>query len=67
MVPRWKLQCASTGVLIIPGIWNTPVHVATDMSRCNAFVFCFFLNYTIRKKKTKILTNFSNEREDSDL
>lgn len=39
MVPRWKLQCASTGVLIIPGIWSTPLRVAADMSRCNAFFF----------------------------
>lgn len=43
MGPRWKLQCASTGALIITGIQNMPLHVAADMSRCNAFFFFFIM------------------------
>lgn len=49
MGPRWKLQCASTGALIIPGIQNMPLHVAADTSRCDTFFF--FLHNAIRKQK----------------
>lgn len=52
MGPRWKLQCASTGALIITGIQNMPLHVAADMSRCNAF---FFLFYNVIRKQKKFL------------
>jgi len=47
MGPRCRLQCASTGALIIPGIKNMPLHVAANMSTCGVFIF--FLPNAIRK------------------
>lgn len=56
MVLRWKLLCASTGVLIIPGIRNTPLHVAADMLDAIPFFFLVLFFVMLSENKQKILT-----------